>query len=128
MAARGKGVTLSALFDALPRRFSRASLLKDFPRATSLRILERFAGADAAALLAPFFPAAAGFGGIARIDRTDGLRIHFANGDIAHIRPSGNADELRLYAVADTPARADEIVRLGVDGPDSILRKMEKST
>jgi len=38
---------------------------------------------------------------------TDGVRVLFDNGDVAHVRPSGNADELRIYTVADTQARAD---------------------
>ena len=29
-----------------------------------------------------------GFGRIARLNYTDGVRIHFANGDVAHVRPS----------------------------------------
>ena len=41
------------------------------------------------------------------MDYTDGVRILFANGEVAHVRPSGNADELRIYAVADTQRRAD---------------------
>lgn len=127
-AMRERNLTMTALFDTLPRRFSKASLLKDFPRATSLRILDRFQTPGATAALAGFFPAAAGFSAIERLDWTDGLRIYFTNGDIAHVRPSGNADELRLYAVADTAERADEIVRLGVTGPDCILRKMEKAS
>ena len=40
------------------------------------------------------------------IDRTDGLRIHFAGGDIIHLRPSGNAPELRCYTESDSPERA----------------------
>lgn len=127
-AMRERQLSMTALFDTLPRRFSKASLLKDFPRATSLRILERFKAVDATELLARFFPAAAGFAAVSKLDWTDGLRIYFQNGDIAHVRPSGNADELRLYAVADTPERADEIVRLGVIGPDCILRQMEKAS
>jgi phosphomannomutase len=26
----------------------------------------------------------------------DGVRVHFHNGDVAHIRPSGNARQLRI--------------------------------
>ena len=44
-----------------------------------------------------------GFGTIIHVDYTDGMRVLFDNGDVAHVRPSGNADELRIYAVADTP-------------------------
>jgi phosphomannomutase len=39
-------------------------------------------------------------------DQTDGLRATFASGDIVHLRPSGNAPELRCYAEADSPGRA----------------------
>ena len=55
------------------------------------------------------------------------MRIYFSNGDVAHVRPSGNADELRIYAVADTQTRADAITKLGVAEPDGILRRLEKA-
>ena len=41
--------------------------------------------------------------------------------------PPGNADELRIYAVADTQARADAITAMGVAEPDGILRTMERA-
>jgi phosphomannomutase len=127
-AAREKGVEIGALFDALPKRYSRAALLKQFPRPVALQIVERFsAPAAAARALAPYFPARDGFSAIDRLDYTDGVRIIFANGDVAHLRPSGNADEFRIYAVASTQARADEIARLGVAEPDGILRRLEKA-
>jgi phosphomannomutase len=77
--------------------------------------------------LSPFFPSDLGFGGIVQLDYTDGVRISFGNGDVAHIRPSGNADEFRIYAAADTQHRADEIARLGVADPGGILRRMERA-
>jgi phosphomannomutase len=76
--------------------------------------------------LAKFFPSDLDFGSIVQLDYTDGVRISFSNSDVAHIRPSGNADELRIYAVADTQARADKIAALGIAEPDGILRRMEK--
>jgi phosphomannomutase len=54
--------------------------------------------------------------------------MRFSNGDVAHVRPSGNADELRLYAVADTQERADAIGACGVAEPDGILRLLERFT
>ena len=103
----------------MPKRYSKAALLKNFPRTVAQKIVADFADPER---LAPFFP---GFSPIKKLDLTDGVRIYFANGDVAHIRPSGNADELRIYAVADTQARADEIARLGVAEPDGILRALE---
>ena len=76
--------------------------------------------------LSEYFTPALGFGGIIRLDYTDGVRIYFDNGDVAHIRPSGNADEFRIYALADTQARAEEITRLGIAEPDGILRRLEQ--
>jgi phosphomannomutase len=134
-AAKEGGLPLVDLFGQLPARFSRAALLKQFPRSVALEILARLSpqSAEEAEIedkrgrLAEFFPSARGFGKIINIDTTDGMRIRFDNGDVAHVRPSGNADELRIYAVADTQARADVIAAMGVAEPDGILRRMEKA-
>lgn len=160
--AKREGVALSQLFSRLPKRYSRAGLIKQFPRALSLDIVKRLLPADAAIQtvifspskngfldandweisgtneelqtvdaikqqLAQVFTAGLGFGDIARINYTDGVRIYFDNGDVAHLRPSGNADELRLYAVADSQQRADAIAALAVAEPDGLLRKLAKS-
>ena len=46
------------------------------------------------------------------VDLTDGLRVSLENGCIVHLRPSGNAPEMRIYSEAESegPAR-DLIVR-----------------
>ncbi|ENO8808608.1 phosphomannomutase [Photobacterium damselae] len=44
------------------------------------------------------------------IDRTDGVRIVLSNGDIIHLRPSGNAPELRCYAESSTDRRSMQLV------------------
>ncbi len=54
----------------------------------------------------------------------DSARISFLNSDIAHLRPSGNADELRIYAVADNQARAYQIAVSAVAEPEGLLRKL----
>ena len=79
------------------------------------------------ATLSRYFTPASGFDDIARINVLDGVRIYFRNGDIAHIRPSGNAPQLRIYAVSDTQARADRIVELSLREPDGILRQLERA-
>ncbi|MBF0494577.1 MAG: hypothetical protein HQL28_05550 [Candidatus Omnitrophica bacterium] len=56
-----------------------------------------------------------GFGEVEVINYRDGVRITFTNGEISHLRPSGNAPEFRNYAVAATPERAREIVKLGLE-------------
>ncbi len=161
-AAHKRKQTLAELFAELPKRFSRASLLRQFPRSRALKIARYFSPSDAGVKDVAFergrtvlrdedgnelpsapnrsqgvelvrirlehvFSAEMGFAGIARLNYIDGVRIIFDNGDVAHVRPSGNADELRIYAVADTQTRADEIVRWGIAEPDGILRRMEKA-
>ena len=72
------------------------------------------------------FTHARGFGEIERINVQDGIRCYFRNGDIAHIRPSGNAPQLRIYAHSRTQARADEIAEMAVAEPDGILRDLQR--
>ncbi len=122
-----KECTLTELFSELPPRFSKAGLIDDFPRETSLEIIRRFTPGDSvsiAAELSKVFTPELGFDAITDINTIDGLRIFFANGDIAHIRPSGNAPQLRIYAVANTEARVEEIVALALREPDGLLRAM----
>jgi phosphomannomutase len=88
------------------------------------------AGRDRAAAirqdLTGFFSPRLGFTPISGLNFVDGVRILFLNGDVAHLRPSGNADELRIYAVADTQARADAIVTAAIAEPGGILRQFER--
>ena len=126
LAAHRKGISVCDLFHALPPRYSRAGLVRNFPRPAGRRLIGILSEPGAINLLPEYFRLADGFSGIARIDYTDGVRIIFHNGDVAHFRPSGNADEFRMYGVADTPARADHIVTRGIADPGGIVREMER--
>jgi phosphomannomutase len=48
-------------------------------------------------------------GTVALIDHTDGLRATFSSGEIVHLRPSGNAPEMRCYTEATTAERAQTL-------------------
>lgn len=96
----------------------------DAPRSASPRTAEELrAGAER---LSRYFSADRGFGPVERINLLDGVRVWFGNGDIAHLRPSGNAPQLRIYAVSDSQRRADEIVSTAIAEPDGLLRQMER--
>jgi phosphomannomutase len=162
LAAHQKNQSLVELFSRLPKRFSRAGLIKRFSRAIGRKLVDEFSVGEPTiqdvvfedvgaklidrrgmeceasgglrrrvetirAGLQEFFGAGHGFGTIAGLNYIDGVRITFATGDVAHFRPSGNADELRIYAVADTQERADSIAQMAVAEPNGILRLLERS-
>lgn len=52
---------------------------------------------------------------IESIDTTDGVRVTLANQDIVHIRPSGNAPELRCYIEAGNEECAKKLNQCCVD-------------
>jgi phosphomannomutase len=153
-----KKVGLVELFESLPKRYSKAGLLRPMANSIGRRVVGAYSPGDTAirdvvfagetvdafgqdgigvalppgakrelgairAKLETFFSAATGFGPITRLNYTDGVRVLFGNGDIAHFRPSGNADEFRIYAVADSPDRAGTIVEMAT-GSDGILSQM----
>ena len=65
-----------------------------------------------------------GFGPLAEINALDGVRMRFGNGDVIHIRPSGNAPQLRVYATADDPERVQALLDMALAEPDGLLRAL----
>ncbi|MFM7203695.1 MAG: phosphomannomutase [Myxococcota bacterium] len=110
MLARTRACPVSHLLMALPQRFTHSDRIQDFPTAESQRRLAQLqtgdAEADARAIQALF---GGQLGGVQRVDTTDGLRIVFEGADIVHLRPSGNAPELRAYTEASSPNRAQAL-------------------
>jgi phosphomannomutase len=100
--ARERGVPLSALSKGLPPRFTASDRIKDFATERSRQLIQQLSASPEAIhkLLGDLCGQPAG------LDQTDGLRITFTNGEIVHLRPSGNAPELRCYAEADSQERA----------------------
>lgn len=142
------------LFAALPQRFSRAALVPAFSRSKAAAILSKFTPSDSGiqeihygnptiitdsgeqdasknpeiqdvrSRLQSFFSSDSGFTEVIRLNYVDGIRIWFSNGDVVHLRPSGNADEMRVYAVANTQERADKMASLGVEPENGIIAAM----
>jgi phosphomannomutase len=104
--AREDGGPLSALRAVLPERHTASDRLQEVPTERSAPLLTGLAQ-DAAARDA--FLAEIGLSPSTALDLTDGVRIS-AGDAIAHLRPSGNAPELRAYAEADEAAEAARIV------------------
>ena len=116
LAAREQGIPLSALAAGLPPRFTASDRLKDFPTELSREHLGALTSGDSQHDLKAAEALFGGrFGPVVAIDNTDGVRITFASGEIAHLRPSGNAPELRAYTEADSLERAWEMNRQCLD-------------
>ena len=109
LLARREGRTVSQLVAMLPARFTASDRLQEFPLESSRTILDRLAGGgdDRACgeAIGGLFGELVG-SRVVTVDRTDGLRATFANEEILHLRPSGNAPEFRCYAEAESAARA----------------------
>ncbi len=125
IAARSQGLALSELFARLPQRFSESGLITNFPLEISRALITAFTDdtPENRQELAFYFTPAKGFGDVTQVDSLDGIRILFSNGDIAHMRPSGNSPELRIYAVASSQQRADAIVAAAI-ADDGIFHQM----
>jgi phosphomannomutase len=86
-------------------------------------LVESLRGIHAA--IGRYFTADDGFPEIEWVNWMDGVRVRFSSADVVHVRPSGNAPEMRFYAVADSVPRAETLVALGVSA-DGILRRMAR--
>lgn len=100
--SRDMGCKVSELLKILPSRFTASNRLQNFSNEQSRVLLDSLNQnhQQAAHVMAPRS------GDVVSIDLTDGLRVSFNNGDIVHLRPSGNAPELRCYAESDTQLKA----------------------
>jgi phosphomannomutase len=105
LAAAGEGV-ISTLVNALPQRFTHSDRIQNFATGKSQAIIAQ-GKIDPASLLARL-----GFEHVVvkSVDETDGLRITLADQRIVHLRPSGNAPELRCYAEAGNYLAASNCV------------------
>jgi phosphomannomutase len=110
LLAKAQRKTVSQLAASLPARFTASDRLKNFATEKSQAILAQFnSGSEAADKTAIEKMFGEICGAVASLNRTDGLRIVFANEEIIHLRPSGNAPEFRCYAEAESDERAREI-------------------
>ncbi len=107
MAAKARGTSLAALIEDLPARVTAADRLQDVDRARAIAWIDALK--DDAAARADFWD-----GDSVTLDLTDGVRMVHPGGDIVHLRMSGNAAELRVYAEAEDAAAAEALLARGM--------------
>ena len=101
LVAAGDGV-ISTLVDVLPQRFTLSDRIQNFATEKSQAIIAQGKQNPASLLTQLGFDDVV----IKHVDETDGLRMTLADERIVHLRPSGNAPELRCYAEADSYSAA----------------------
>jgi phosphomannomutase len=105
---QAKGLKASELAAGAGFRATASGRLRDFAQERSTALMKALQD-----------PAKAGefmasLGKIEGVDGTDGLRFFLGNGEVLHLRASGNAPEMRCYAEAATKNRVLELLNFGL--------------
>jgi len=103
--AKAAGAPISSMPASLPARFTASDRIPGIPTAWSLQTLSDIA--SRASTLTDLTQI--DLGAVDSVDTTDGLRTCFASGTIVHLRPSGNAPELRCYVESDSLEDAQQL-------------------
>lgn len=102
-----KKMSLSKLVDKLPQRFTASDRIQEIPIKKTKELLSQLI-LNEQVLLKKI-----GFTDLKVIDtnQIDGLRLTLDNEIIIHLRPSGNAPELRCYVETNNQNHADNLVK-----------------
>lgn len=105
-----KHCKVSELVKSLPARYTYSDRIKGVPASLSLKKLDELEKSNAEEFISKLkILCSEGIGIIQSIDTTDGLRATLSSGNIFHLRPSGNAPELRCYTESDTEESAKKL-------------------
>ena len=93
---------VSKVVSELPQRFTHSDRLQNLPTKTSKAIIQNFINNPQDLIVELNLNHLS----IENVDLTDGFRVSFSDHSIIHLRPSGNAPELRCYAEDYTERKA----------------------
>ncbi len=101
-----ENISLSKLVANLPQRFSSSDRIQEFSRENSLKLLQK-GELNPQSLVETF-----GLKDLKVVDinKIDGLRLTLDNETIIHLRPSGNAPELRCYVETSSQEDSNNLV------------------
>lgn len=106
-----KSQVISEIVSALPPRYTMSDRLKNFPTERSKALIDSLSNpnmTETSQAIKSLFSEPSELVGV---NHVDGLRLTFASGNIIHLRPSGNAPELRCYTESDTEEKARQLNR-----------------
>ena len=105
LRAAAKTGSLSKYVSSLKLPVALGDRLQNFPTEKGLALVAVLRDDEAAR-----FDFVNGFGAVQSINTIDGLRLALDTGVILHLRPSGNAPEMRCYVEAQDMAQAKAIL------------------
>ncbi|RXF01979.1 phosphomannomutase [Pseudoalteromonas sp. PS5] len=91
---------ISSQIKKLPQRFTASDRLQNFAKEKSVELIEEL-NKDASNFIAQL-----GYELEYEVNTIDGVRITIENGDVVHLRPSGNAPELRCYSETESELKS----------------------
>ncbi|KPV95294.1 Phosphoglucosamine mutase [Pseudoalteromonas sp. P1-9] len=97
--------SLSSLVSKLPHRFTSSDRIKNFSRERSSKLIENIKQSSS------WLEKLGLNETLLSLEHTDGIRMTFENDLIVHLRPSGNAPELRCYVESDNQNEANFYVQ-----------------
>lgn len=106
LAASIQNNSIATLVSECSLRFSASDRIKNFATEKSKAIIAQYEKRADALLSKLGFEEKA-----LKVNTTDGLRITLSNDDVIHLRPSGNAPELRCYAESTNEKHANNLVQ-----------------
>lgn len=110
---------LSSLYEGLPLRATFSDRLKNIDRPVSNSIIEN----GKLNLKKLIEDLNLEFLSLDSYDETDGLRLTFDNNDVVHLRPSGNAPELRCYTESTSLDKAKNLCEITLNSISSFVSK-----
>ena len=103
-------IPVSKVTRTLPHRYTFSDRLQNFPNeASAIFINELINKPDLIQEYLEFKNT------VKALDQTDGLRFTLTSGDIIHLRPSGNAPELRVYAESCNKKKSERIIKFCIE-------------
>ncbi|MBS3649507.1 phosphomannomutase [Pseudaminobacter sp. 19-2017] len=109
-SAFGAGLELSALVAGLELPACASGRLENFSRDDSERLMTWLSEDEEN--VRTFL---GGLGDLSGMDDTDGLQMTLSDGGSLHLRPSGNAPEMRCYASAQSEERTSALLAAGLE-------------
>lgn len=106
LAAASGGKNVSDLVSDCTVRFSASDRIQKFATEKSKQLIETYTNDTPALITLLGFEKLT----VSSVDVTDGLRMTLSNDDVIHLRPSGNAPELRCYAESTSDEKARALV------------------